>query len=73
MDLTGDDIMFIGIHYATVALRERQEVAVMNNDLFLTAPGRTDLVDQTKGLRAIGNVVALVCSLAVCLSLYLRI
>jgi len=45
----------------------------MNNGLFLTTPAETDPVDQTSGLRAIGNVIALVCSLAVCLSLYLRI
>jgi hypothetical protein len=73
MDLTGDDTMSIGIHYATVPSRERQEVADMNNDLFLTTPERTDPVDQTSGLKAIGNVIALVCSLAVCLSLYLKI
>jgi hypothetical protein len=45
----------------------------MNNGLFLTTPAETDPVNQTKGLREIGNVIALVCSLAVCLSLYLRI
>ncbi len=65
--------MLIGIHYASVALRKRTEVADMNNGLFLTTPAETDPVDQTNGLRAIGNVIALVCSLAVCLSLYLRI
>ncbi len=45
----------------------------MNNGLFLTTPAENDSVDQAKGLRAIGNIIALVCSLAVCLSLYLRI